>query len=511
MNAAGSPPATRSYVRGSGLLLAGRCLALGINCLVQVLIVRYLSKADYGAFAYGLATVTLLSTMILCGLGKALPRVVAVHQEQADYARAFGSIVIAAAFVLSLGTLVVTLLWLFGEPLRQSVSIPAAALPVLLILIAVAPLDALDHLMQHAAAIFCGARAIFLRRHIAAPTLRLAAIVTVIAISGSVSQLAFGYVAASVLGLAFYAWTLLRHWRGTGLLQYLRPSRLRLPVRELFGFSLPLASSDFAVAVRGSFAVLLLGYFGTVRDVADYRAVLPLAGLNMVAADTFAFLFVPAASRLFARDDRTAMNTLYWQSSLWIAVLTLPVFVMTFALAEPLVLFVFGAQYAASAPILAVLSVGYYFNAAVGFNAAMLRVTGRLRTIVINDILAAAFCFAATALLARNYGALGAAIGTTATFIVHNLLNYSGLSARRSGVLRLQPPVLRLYGSIVAAALAVVTATTLFALPLILGVAIAGLVSAMVIRLARGVLHVDGTFPELRKVPMLRWLVGAAR
>jgi O-antigen/teichoic acid export membrane protein len=503
-----APAATRSYVRGSGLLFAGRLLALGLNCLVQVLIVRYLAKDDYGAFAYGLATVTLLSTMILCGLGKALPRVVAVHQEKQEHARAFGSIVLAAAFVLSLGAFAVVLVQVFGAELRQWLAIPPSVLPVLLILIVVAPLDALDHLMQHLAAIFCGARAIFLRRHVVGPSMKLAAIVLVIALSGTVTQLAFGYVAASVIGVSLYVWALLRQWRAGGMLQYLRPSRWRLPVRELFGFSLPLASSDIAVAVRGSFAILLLGYFGTVRDVAEYRAVLPLAGLNMVAADTFAFLFVPVASRLFARDDRPAMNTLYWHSSLWIAVLTLPVFVMTVALAAPLVAFVFGPEYAASAPILAILAVGYYVNAAVGFNAAMLRVTGRLRTIVANDVIAAAFCIGATVLLVRYYGAIGAAVATSATFIVHNLLNYLGLSRRRSAVLVMHAPVMRLYAWILTIALTVVAATWLFAPPLLPGIACAAAASALVVRIARRVLNFDGTFPELQRVPMLRWLVG---
>jgi O-antigen/teichoic acid export membrane protein len=505
----GSAPAatTRSYVRGSGLLFAGRCLALAVNCLVQVLIVRHFAKEEYGAFAYGLASVTLLSTMILCGLGKALPRVVSIHQEKEEYTRAFGSIVLAGSFVLSLGALIVVLLLMFGAQLRETLAIPASVLPVLLILIVVAPLDALDHLLQHLAAIFCGARAIFFRRHVVGPSLKLTAIVLVIAMSGTVTQLAYGYVAASVIGVSLYLWTLMRQWRARDLLQYLRPSRLQLPVRELFGFSMPLASSDLAVAVRGSIAVFLLGYYGSVSDVADYRAVMPLAGLNMVAADTFAFLFVPVASRLFARDDRPAMNALYWQSSLWIAVLTLPVFVMTFALATPLVALVFGPDYAASAPILAVLSIGYYFNAAVGFNAAMLRVTGRLRTIVLNDVIAAVFCFGITALLVRRYGAIGAAAGTSATFIVHNLLNYTGLSRRTSGVLEMNAQVLRLYGYIALAAIAMVIATAVLAPPLAVGVALAAAASALVVRLARGVLHFDGTFPELRKVPMLRWLV----
>ena len=44
-------------LRGSSVLLAGRLLSKVINLGVQIAIVRYLAKDDFGAFAYGLALV----------------------------------------------------------------------------------------------------------------------------------------------------------------------------------------------------------------------------------------------------------------------------------------------------------------------------------------------------------------------------------------------------------------------------------------------------------------------
>src|SRR6476661_5203575 len=49
--------ATAKAVRGSSLLLLGKVLALGLNFVSQILIVRYLTKNDYGAFAYALSIV----------------------------------------------------------------------------------------------------------------------------------------------------------------------------------------------------------------------------------------------------------------------------------------------------------------------------------------------------------------------------------------------------------------------------------------------------------------------
>jgi hypothetical protein len=45
---AGSGDDVSRQIRGSTLLLVGRMMSLGANLVVQVLLVRHFSKADYG-------------------------------------------------------------------------------------------------------------------------------------------------------------------------------------------------------------------------------------------------------------------------------------------------------------------------------------------------------------------------------------------------------------------------------------------------------------------------------
>ena len=49
--------AARKQIRGSSLLMAGKFISVGLNFASQVLIVRYLTKSDYGAWAYTFAIV----------------------------------------------------------------------------------------------------------------------------------------------------------------------------------------------------------------------------------------------------------------------------------------------------------------------------------------------------------------------------------------------------------------------------------------------------------------------
>jgi hypothetical protein len=69
---------TRRQIRGSSLLLVGRFLSRGVTFAVQILIVRYLSKSDYGAFAYALSIVTLGTTVVTFGLDRAITRFVPI-------------------------------------------------------------------------------------------------------------------------------------------------------------------------------------------------------------------------------------------------------------------------------------------------------------------------------------------------------------------------------------------------------------------------------------------------
>ena len=52
-------------VRGSSLMLLGRGISMAVTFTIQVLIVHFLSKANYGAFAYALSFVTVGQTICL--------------------------------------------------------------------------------------------------------------------------------------------------------------------------------------------------------------------------------------------------------------------------------------------------------------------------------------------------------------------------------------------------------------------------------------------------------------
>jgi O-antigen/teichoic acid export membrane protein len=418
--------ATRRHVRGSTLLLAGKLLSTGINFGAQLLVVRHLAKSDYGAWAYALSVVTFCQSFATVGLDRGITRFVPIYQERSEYPKLFGTIVFVIGTVVLLGMLIVAaFLAAPGHILRQLTD-SAAAVHLLAIVIFLVPIDALDNLLLGLFASFASPGAIFFRRYVIGPGLKLLVAGLLVWRNSTATLLAYGYVVSSLAGVSFYLWLFFKNGRESGLFRHW-DGRLVIPAREILAFTLPLLSSDMLAILMNSVNTMLLGHYQDMKQVADFRVVLPLAAMNQLVMTSFGLLYTPAAARLYARDDMPGVNHLYWRSAVWLAVLSFPVFAITFCFARPLTVFLYGAQYAESGVILAILALAYYFNVALGFNGLTLKVLGSVRYIVVISVIAAVANLLINLFLIPRYGALGAAIGMGGTMILHNILKQAGL------------------------------------------------------------------------------------
>ncbi len=504
---AGGQSAVRQQVRGSSLLLAGQLVAKVVNCLTQILIVRYLSQAQFGALAYALSIVTLMQSITTFGLDRAITRFLPIYHEHKEYDKLFGTILMVIGTILSIGLALILLFYATAGSLGQSWIDDRQALTLLAVLVFLAPVQAVDKVLLGMFAVFASPRSIFLRKHILAPVLRLAVVLMLIVGQGSVFFLAGGYLAATALGVAIYIVILVRLLQQQGLLAHFRLREVIIPWREVLPFTIPLLTSNLVHIVMHTADVIVLQRFGTMADVAALRAVQPVAITNQLVMASFATLFMPLAARMFARKDSQGINDLYWQTAVWIAVLSFPIFLVTFALAEPVTVLAFGSRYAGSATILALLSFGCFFNAALGFNGLTLKVYGRLRYIVGINIAAAVLNLAAILILVPRYGALGAAAGTCATLVIHNIFKHIGLRLG-TGVRLFQWQYMRVYVTMIVGTAAVWTVQQAFTPPLYVSLALATVVSLAVIRCNRHLLQADETFPVLARIPLLRYILG---
>jgi O-antigen/teichoic acid export membrane protein len=493
-------------IRGSSLLLVGRMLGLALDFVSQVLIVRHLSKGEYGAFALALSIVAIGTTVSLLGMERTVGRFAPIYQERRDFGRMWGSIAVVVLTVVSIGFALIIGTFAFQGVIGGVID-SQAALSVLLIMIALSPLQALDALLVALFATFGSARSIFFRRYVFAPVLQLSIVVGVILTSRGVNELAAGYVLAAAIGTAIYVVVLYRLLARQGVLATFDRRMLKLPFREIFTFSIPLLASDLVFTLRGSLTVVLIQLLRTTEEVAEFRAVLPLAIQNLFVATSFRFIFTPGASRLFARDDRQALDDLYWQTAVWIAILTFPLFALCVAFGEPLSAFLFGERYRSAGVVLSIMAIGYYFNGSIGFNSLLLRVFGKVRYMVVTDMSTAVLGVVVSILLIRQFGAVGAAIGTTSILVLQNLLYQWGLRSRTT-VHAFDRRYTRAYASIVIGVIALLIVNLLFRPSFPVAFLLTALVSLAVLGLNRHDLRILETYPELGRYGIVRRIFG---
>ncbi len=507
--ASARPHETSRQIRGSSLLLVGRTLSMAINFAAQVLIVRYLTREDYGAFAYALSIVAFGQTLITFGLDRGFSRFMAIYDERGEDDRVLGTMVMVGGTITVLGALLVLVVLGSHDWLARALSADTGVASILATLILLAPIQAVDELLTSMLAVFASPRSIFVRKYVLAPGLRLAVVALLIVGAAGLDFLAFGYVVAAFIGVDLYLVMLVRVLHSRGILERLRRAapRIRIPAREILIFTIPLLTTDLVYIALNTSDAILLEHFRGLEEVAAWRVVQPAAGLNQLVITSFTLLYTPVAARLFAREDRSGVRDLYWQTAIWMAVVSFPLFAVTFSLATSMTVALYGERYAESATYMALLSFGYFFNTALGFNGLTLRIFGEVRYVVVINVLAIVTNLALNVVLISRLGALGAAIGTTATLVIHNLLKQAGLRLG-TGISIFEPRYLRVYVIIAAVAIALWVVGSAVRPPLVIGLGLAVLASLLVLLPNRAMLRVDETFPELRRLPLARWLLG---
>jgi O-antigen/teichoic acid export membrane protein len=495
--------ATRKQIRGSSLLLFGRILSLGINFITQVLMVRYLSTRDFGELAYGLAVVSFFRIFASLGLQDAIPRFVPIYRENREYGKMFGTILLAVGAVLATGVFIVVVVWLAPlllMPFTTHETLPR--LTVLSILVVLVPVEAADALLDGLFASFAGTRNIFFRRYLLGPGLKFGVVVLLLWMKSTIIFLAGGYLAAGAMGVLVYGIMLIKLLRERRLLQRFRFKEIDIPARETLAFVLPGLVSALALCICPVNA-FLLGRLRTMSDVAFYRAAGPISELNNIVFTSFTLLFTPLAARLFARADYRGLNGLYWQTAAWMSVLTFPIFAVTFSLAKPLTIFLYGARYTPSAPVLALLSLASYFNVILGFNLQTLKVYQRWRYVIHASVVTALANLVVSTALIKQYGTIGAAIGSAVTLIGYNLLLQAGLSPT-GDVHVFDRRYLLVYLTIALGACGLFFVSSLTSFSFFALLPSAACVSLCVFAVAKKKLSIAETFPELLRLPFMR-------
>ncbi|ACA19645.1 polysaccharide biosynthesis protein [Methylobacterium sp. 4-46] len=400
-----------------------RVAAAGCALLAQVLMARAMGPAEYGIFAAVWVWTALLGHASTWGLSQAASRFLPEYRATGTAARGRGFLVFGAALSLAAGTLLAgtgaALLALapgLVEPgLRGPLLLGALVLPLVALqdfcegvargqtwtLLAIAPPYLLRQALLAAAMLAAVAAG--------APPLAATAVACMLA--------------ATALSLALQGAALLGR-----LARLLPPGPGAYPWRGWMRTALPLALVDLAGSGFNFADVLVLGFLLPPEAVGLYFAATRLVQVVAFVAYAASAVAAPRFAEAQARGDRAGLARLvrHWARLTLLAVLATGLAILA---AAPVLLGLFGADFRAGLPLLALLVAGHALAAAFGPAEDVLSMLGAERLCAALTGALLVLTVALMLALVPPLGVLGAALAAALVVALRGLL--LALAARR--------------------------------------------------------------------------------
>jgi len=401
--------------RGAAIALVLQALGGGFAYLLQIAFARWMGITRFGTYNYVVAWATIIAVPAGLGFPLSVLRFVPQYRSVGDHARVRGlvratrAITVLAGFLFAIAAVLVALVVSpQGEPHLLTLLILGA------LLIPLGALVSLDSAIIRAGGAILGAYGPSLVGRPAA-TLLL----------GSAVWFTTGYLSADtglvitagvMLAVVAVQSTLVRKVlaaapRTIGAIYERRVwLRVSAPLLLVVSLQVALSQTDFVVvgAIRG------------VRQAAIYLAAAKTALLVAYVYAAVTAVSAPLFAQLYAQNDRVGLQRLVAASAQWVFWPTLLIG-MLLALLAPLVLGLFGSEFASGHWVLVILLFGQVVGAGCGAVGYLLSMTGHqadeARVSAITAVLNVVLCAAG----AHYLGVIGAAGGTTISVILWNL------------------------------------------------------------------------------------------
>jgi O-antigen/teichoic acid export membrane protein len=405
----------KKIAKGGGLIFAGTLFGMALQMMNRVLIVRSLSRADYGIFSLGLVLFSMAGTLSQSGFSLSVPRFLGYYRGKGDEPHIKG--VIRASFELGLILAgVLTLILISGAQYIGTFYQMEGLTSVLRIFAMGIPLINFMHIITNIFRGFDNAKPTLYFNTMVAGILRFLLLLTVVVTAPSLLYIVAAYVAAlavTALSAASY------YTRNSPVLPGGDSSSMR---KELLFFSIPLFGTVFLGQFMKWTDVLMLGYFTSADLVGLYNGALPLCVLIPIFLNSAGFIFVPVLSVLYSQGQLSEMKKTYSIITKWTFSASLPLFLVIFIFSGTVLTFLFGTDYYEASTALRILSVGYMFHVSLGPIGQNLVIFGRPRLIMVNNTAGLIINVLLNIVLIPRYGINGAAVATAVTYVSLNCL-----------------------------------------------------------------------------------------
>lgn len=206
-------------------------------------------------------------------------------------------------------------------------------------------------------------------------------------------------------------WRRLFQFKGSKTLQSKPMLKVALPLLLVTSTSVIAASAD----------TIMLGWLSSTKEVGLYSVALRLGLLSNIFLMISVSTLAPKIASLYAEKKKKELEKMIQQVTKGLFILGLAVLV-GYVLLGKFILNFWGDEFVTSYAILIIITMGQFVNVSTGSTGVILMMTGFEKNLSRITLTALALNIILNLILIPHYGAAGAAIATTSTVILENIL-----------------------------------------------------------------------------------------
>ena len=397
---------------GAVVTSGGVSVQRGLIAATEFALAQGLGPVVYGVYALAWRIAQLLARLVTFGSVPALQRYLPAYRD--DPARRSGTAGMAYATTVGFGLIIVAGVWVLA-PWVDDVTVQHPEFPTAMRLFGVLVL--LFGLVMIYAAIFRAvgsARGEVLFNKLLRPATRLVGALVALALGYSVVGIAGAFVVCALLLVVIgYPVTV----RVTEVRPTLRAEWAE--VRQFYDHAAPVAMSSLGKVFQNRIDLLLVGALLTAVAAGVYNVVLVLVSIAWIPLLAFNQLLPPVASNLHSSGEMDTLNAVYSSVTRLIVTTVVPILAIQLVFGREL-LALFGGTYVRGYVPLAVYLGGVFVGSAVGATGWLLMMTDHQYARMGLDWLLAALNVVLTYAFVRQFGLVGAALGTSLALAVQN-------------------------------------------------------------------------------------------
>ncbi|MEJ2697622.1 MAG: flippase [Candidatus Sulfobium sp.] len=408
----------KKAAKGSTFVLASMAFSQLLWFFIKILVVRDITKVEFGIYSLVLTVLGVISAVILLGIPSGLSRFVSLHLGEEKREEAYYTARAGMQMLLPLGLLCFAAVYLFsGLIARKVFYTPELAVPLKVISFLI-PFSVAGGV---AGGVMLGFGVIRQRvfSDVFTPVLYLVLLLVAIFLGLHLKGILYAFVASSA---ATSVLVVVYGVQKLGARPFMPKAGRRH--MKLLKFSIPLlASTIMSLALMWS-DTLMLGRYSTPAVVGTYSVSVSLVRLLLFPLSALGYVFLPIAGEIYAKKKSQELKRTYQVLTKWVFAATLPLFFVFFFFPEMTITVLFGSRFVDAAMSLRILAIGFMINAFLGTNGMLLTVIGLTKTIMNISITGAIINVVLNYVLIKylGMGITGAALATMSSYIIINLL-----------------------------------------------------------------------------------------